>query len=328
MASKKYAFILGLLALVMTTQAQTSATGGSDWKDSSLIPPSRMAQHNEFLNNQYIFPAKPRNQWEVGLKLGSPSVSGDVSSVFPNFGYGLHVRKSLGYLVSLRGEFFSGTASGLSWKSDLNYMQNPAWRNNGYKGHQRTYGGVNNNVGLIPGTEKVFYNHKTKLNDLSLQALFNFSNIRFHKAEPMLGLYAIIGVGVTFYETNIDALNASGQKYNFNSIPSGTWATRSDTKSAVKAILDGTYETAGDSNTSSNSKLFGQTARASAIFGFGAAFKLSKRVNLAIEDRISFVKDDLLDGQRWGATPVGDATLTTHYDTYNFLSVGLNINIF
>jgi len=56
--------------------------------------------------------------------------------------------------------------------------------------------------------------------------------------------------------------------------------------------------------------------------------KLSKRVNLAIEERLSFVKDDLLDGQRWGATPVGDATLTTHYDTFSFLSVGLNINIF
>jgi hypothetical protein len=187
---------------------------------------------------------------------------------------------------------------------------------------------VNNNVGLIPGTDKVFYNYKTKLNDLSFQALFNLSNIRFHKAEPKLGLYAIMGVGVTFYETNIDALNASGQKYNFNAIPSGTWATRADTRSAVKAILDGTYETAGDANTSSNSKLFGQTARASATLGLGAAFKLSKRVNLAIEERLSFVKDDLLDGQRWGATPVGDATLTTHFDTYNFLSVGLNINIF
>jgi len=328
MASKNYAFILGLLALVMTTQAQMSGTGGTDWKDSSLIPPSRMAQHNEFLNNQYIFPAKPRNQWEVGLKLGSPSISGDVSSVFPNFGYGLHVRKSIGYIVSLRGEFFSGTATGLSWKSDLNYMQNTAWKNNGYKGHQRTYGGVNNSVGLIPGTDRVFYNYKTKLNDLSFQALFNLTNIRFHKAEPKFSLYAILGVGVTFYETNIDALNASGQKYNFSSIPTGTWETRADTRSAIKAILDGTYETAGDANTLTNPKLFGQTARASSTIGMGMAFKLSKRVNLSIEERLSFVKDDLLDGQRWGATPVGDATLTTHYDTYNFLSVGLNINIF
>ena len=207
-------------------------------------------------------------------------------------------------------------------------MQNTAWKNNGYKGHQRTYGGVNNSVGLIPGTDRVFYNYKTKLNDLSFQALFNLTNIRFHKAEPKFSLYAILGVGVTFYETNIDALNASGQKYNFSSIPSGTWETRADTRSAVKAILDGTYETAGDANTTSNPKLFGQTARASSTIGMGMAFKLSKRVNLSIEERLSFVKDDLLDGQRWGATPVGDATLTTHYDTYNFLSVGLNINIF
>ncbi len=328
MASKKYAFILGLLALVMTAQAQMSAKGGTDWKDSSLIPPSRMAQHNEFLNNQYIFPAKPRNQWEVGLKLGSPSISGDVNAVFPNFGFGVHARKSIGYIVSLRGEFFSGTAKGLSWTGALNYMQNPAWKNNGYKGNQRTYSGSANTLGLVAGTDRVFYNYKTKLNDLSLQTLFNLSNIRFHKAEPKFGLYAILGVGVTFYETNIDALNASGQKYNFNSIPSGTWATRNDTKSAVKAILDGTYETAAESTSSSNAKFLGKTARASATFGFGGAFKLSKRVNLAIEERLSFVKDDLLDGQRWSATPVGDAIFTSHYDTYNFLSVGLNINIF
>jgi hypothetical protein len=92
--------------------------------------------------------------------------------------------------------------------------------------------------------------------------------------------------------------------------------------------LDGTYETKADTRSDANPNMFGQTARASATIGVGAAFKLSKRVNLAIENRVSFVKDDLLDGQRWGATPVGDATLTSHNDTYNFLSVGLNINIF
>ena len=57
--------------------------------------------------------------------------------------------------------------------------------------------------------------------------------------------------------------------------------------------------------------------------GYGAR---SRDIALAI------IKSDKYDvkiiSQRWGATPVGDATLTTHYDTYNFLSVGLNINIF
>jgi len=323
MASKKYSLFLGLLALVMTTQAQVSTSGGYDWKDSSLIPPSRMAQHNEFLNNQYAFPAKPRSQWEVGFKVGSPNVSGDVSTVFPNFGLGIHMRKSIGYIVSLRGEFFTGTATGLSWKESYNYMSNSAWRDNGYTGWKKD--GFGNITG---GTDKVFYNYKTKMSDIGLQALFNLSNIRFHKAEPKFGLYTLIGLGMTLYETNIDAKNASGARYNFNSIANGSWKTRVETKDQIKALLDGTYETAGDMNNTYTSKFLGQNARVSATFGIGAAFKISKKVNIAIEDRVTFVKDDLLDGQRWAAAPIGDAVQTGHYDTFNFLSVGLNINIF
>ncbi len=132
MTIKKYSLILGLLALVMTTQAQSSTEGGNEWKDSSLIPPSRMAQHNEFLNNQYIFPAKPRSQWELGLKIGSPTIAGDVASVSPNFGFGVHARKALGYLFSVRGEFYRGTAKGLNWKETNNYVNNTAWTSNGW----------------------------------------------------------------------------------------------------------------------------------------------------------------------------------------------------
>jgi hypothetical protein len=45
-------------------------------------------QHNEFLNNTYPFPAKPRNQWELGLKVGAFALSSDVRSRFPGFGAG------------------------------------------------------------------------------------------------------------------------------------------------------------------------------------------------------------------------------------------------
>lgn len=328
MTSKLFSTILGFLALSITAEAQMSAAGGTDWKDSSLIPASRMAQHSEFLNNQYSFPSKPRSQWEVGVKVGAPSISGDIASNYPTFGFGVHVRKSLGYLLSLRGEYVRGTATGLDWKGNYNYASNTAWAKNGYLGNRRSYSGAGNNVLLLPAVDKVFYNYKTNINDLSVQALLNLSNVRFHKAEPKFGLYTIVGMGVTFYDTKIDALNASGQKYNFNSIPGGTFATRKDTRSAINAVLDGTYETDGDSNGLRDTKLFGKTARLSGTIGFGAAFKLSKKVNLAFENRLTFVKDDLLDGQRWSAAPIGDAVATTHYDTYNFLSVGLNINIF
>lgn len=325
---KNFHFILGLLILASAAQAQISSKGGSDWKDSSLIPPSRMAQHSEFLNNQYIFPAKPRTQLEVGIKLGSPVINGDVSSVFPAFGYGVHVRKSIGYLLSVRGEYFHGTPTGMNWKQSFNYMNNVAWRNNGYKGHQIVSTGSNNLQSLTAATDAVYYNYKTNLSDLGVQFLLSLSNIRFHKAEPKFQLYALAGFGATYYETKVDALNASGVKYNFNAIGGGAFSNRKDTKAALKDLMDGKYETAAESYGNLAGKLFGKTAKVSSTIGLGAAFKLSKRANIALEHRMTFITDDLLDGQRWNAAPVGQPSLTQDWDFYQFFSAGLNINIF
>lgn len=317
MASKKYSFLLGLLALTMAAQAQST----KEWKDSSLIPPSRLAQHNEFLNNQYDFPAKPRNQWELGFKVGSPVINGDVASLFPNFGWGIHVRKSLGYLLSVRAEFNSGSAKGLSWMTSNNYAKNPAWA--GYQAYQRNSNGVLTPFNTVEG---VFYNHKTKISDLGVQALFSLTNIRFHKAENKLNLYTILGVGMAFYDVNIDTKNAAGQKYNFSGIPSGTWDTRKDTRSSLKSLLDGTYET--PAQTGNTGKAFGRSVTPSFTTGFGSAFKISKKVNFAAEYRVSFTQDDLIDGQKWNYAPLGDAAPTVQYDAFSFISLGLNINLF
>lgn len=318
MATKKFSLILGIFAVVLTAQAQNS----KEWKDSSLIPPSRLAQHNEFLNNQYDFPAKPRSQWELGFKVGSPNIGGDVTTVFPSFGWGLHVRKSFGYLLSLRAEFMSGSTKGLNWQEAFNYMKNPAWAANGYNGYQRQGNGQ-----LTPAApDRVFYNYKTKLSELSGQALFSLTNIRFHKAQNNLNLYVIVGASMTMYDTKVDALNASGQKYNFNSIPNGTWDTRKDTRSSLKALLDGTYET--DAQTDGKGKSFGRSVAFGPTFGAGAAFKLSKKVNFVIEDRITFAGSDVLDGQKWSFSPLGDPAPTSRNDAFNYLSLGLNINIF
>lgn len=44
----------------------------------------------------------PADQWEVGVDLGTPFIAGDIVAKFPGFGGGLHVRKSLGHVFSLR----------------------------------------------------------------------------------------------------------------------------------------------------------------------------------------------------------------------------------
>jgi hypothetical protein len=44
----------------------------------------------------------PSDSWEIGLDLGLPSVVGDIDSKFPGFGAGLHARKALDHVFSLR----------------------------------------------------------------------------------------------------------------------------------------------------------------------------------------------------------------------------------
>ena len=76
MASKKYTLLAGLMCLLVSSafsQAQIRS-----YEDSSVIPTKRMPQHTEFMNGTYNYPAKPRNQWELGIKGGTSTISGDI----------------------------------------------------------------------------------------------------------------------------------------------------------------------------------------------------------------------------------------------------------
>ncbi|MEJ0105259.1 MAG: hypothetical protein WDO19_23065 [Bacteroidota bacterium] len=91
--------------------------------------------------------------------------------------------------------------------------------------------------------------------------------------------------------------------------------------------MDKSYETPAENHGDTRPKLFGQTFKPSGTIGVGVAIKLSKRLNLAIEDRQTFIKDDLLDGQQWQEQAWGNPSLTSDFDTYNYASIGLNINL-
>src|SRR5919107_295927 len=103
MASKKYSFFIGMLCLFASGSFAQVGTGGTqtgtqaqsyDILDSSVISTKNLPQHNEFVNNAYPFPAKPRNQWEIGIKGGMFTIMGDVPAIIPTAGFGLHVRKA------------------------------------------------------------------------------------------------------------------------------------------------------------------------------------------------------------------------------------------
>ncbi len=293
---KKLLLVTLILVSAFAVDAQVSSPGGYDWRDSSVVPPSRLEQHYEFQNNQYIFPAKPRSQWELGIKVGTPAVSGDVDPSIPGIGFGLHARKSLGYLFSLRGEYTYGSARGVG----PTYISVPTTFNTAWTSYP---------------AGKVYYNYKTSVNEFALHGILNLNNISFHRAEPKVLVYALFGAGFLLYDTKVDALNGS-TPYAF---------TPGMTKDGIKAMLDGSYETPAATS--------GSKFKTTTNFGFGASFKLSNKVNISLEERVTMLKDDLLDGVKYYySTPIGATgsapILSNRNDSYNFFSIGVNINLF
>ncbi|MEO6327522.1 MAG: hypothetical protein ABIO55_01245, partial [Ginsengibacter sp.] len=127
MESKKYKLlILGLFTLM---SLGSFAQQGGDYSiyDSSVISPKSMAQQNEFWNNTYDFPAKPRNMWEIGISGGAFTVSGDVRAKFPTIGGAVHIRKAFGYLFSMRLQYLYGIGKGLNYLGSGNFAKNSAW---------------------------------------------------------------------------------------------------------------------------------------------------------------------------------------------------------
>lgn len=331
MASKKYLLLAGLFCLLASYSFSQRVGASYDVKDSSLIPGKRMSQHSEFLNGTYNFPAKPRNQWEIGIKGGLFQVSGDIPAKFLSPGFGVHVRKAFGYIFSLRMEYMYGIGKGQSWRIAENFFKNTAWAGRGYFAPYRTLAGpvvFQNGAGATSNAnDKIFYNYKTTTQDLSIQGVVTLNNIRFHKSKTGFNVYGFAGVGGSVYDTKVDALDGNNQKYNFNTIAQSSFDNRKSKIKELKNLQDGEYETPAENHGERRPKLFGDTFKPSGTVGLGIAFKLSNRLNLALEDRWTFIKDDLLDGQRWQEHAWGDAVQTRDFDSYNFLSLGLNINL-
>lgn len=343
MLSKKYKLLLGLMTLMSTaTFAQETTGSGYSIYDSSVVPAKRQPQQNEFFNNTYNFPAKPRSMWEVGASVGAMTVSGDVSSKFPTLGFGVHVRKAFGYIFSMRLQYINGTAKGLNWQGSYNYAKNDAWNsaaNSGNLGANSYNALVRQNDGTLTtqngGTAvPVYYNYKSHIQDLSLQGIVTLNNIRFHKQKTGITLYGGGGIGASWYNVMVNALNGNNT-YDalftsvYNSQAGGAvYSNRKDVLKQLKAGMDNTYETPAETEGGSRRPKLGKnTLRPSGTVLAGIAFKLSNRVNLALEDRHTFIKTDLLDGQQWQEHAQGDAVMTRDYDSYNYLSLGVNFNL-
>jgi hypothetical protein len=335
--NKIHRYFCGIFLLFLVSGVKAQVGGEGSVYDSSVITKKRMNQQNQFLEGSYNFPAKPRNMWEIGASIGMFTIGGDVTSTpftFPNFE--AHVRKAFGYVFSVRLQYLNAKGQGTNYVSSQNFAKNPAW-NTTYNAPLRVPGNPDRTIGTINPSggpyDAVFYNYQIRLQDLGLQGIVTLNNARFHKQKTGIVIYGGGGIGVSVFETRVNSLDAAGNNYRtlFNNViakyGSGTYKQRKDILKDLKAGMDKTYETAAEGEGSRRAVLGSNTLKPSGTLIGGVAFKLGKRINLAIEDRFTVIKTDLLDGQRWQEHAWGDASLTRDFDSYNYLSIGLNVNL-
>ena len=302
------------------SQAQT--VGYSyDIRDSSLIPTKRLAQHNEFLNNAYPFPAKPRNEWEIGVKGGYTNGFTSVRNWGPTGGFGFTLRKALGYLVSIRAEYDWIRLRGLNYQASQSYARNPQL------------------VKVFPAPvsgiwDPIFYNYRSTVHELSFQGVFTINNINFHRAKIGWNAYFFGGPGLMTYGTlyKQDGSYAAGYANVIAQFPNQDYSHRKDIRNAIKNnVLTGKWDQIAE-RPSSSATLGGVPLTVVGVVGAGIQVKLSDNVNIALEDKFTFTATNLLDGQQWqnNWTPGAENSIaqTSAKDRYNFVSLGINVNIF
>lgn len=362
MESRKYNFYER--RAISTPEMPRYDTDSAPFQDGK----KRRRQQNAYLNNQYFFPARPKDAWEIGFNLGAAFVSGDVQpkvypfSPFDNAGVGISVRKSFGYIFSIRAEYMYQVSTGRNWQPDYNLEfnkvlhpdPNSGGTPNGPFGSDTGKGIPNyyDNPNLTAGKTEAgintngffFYNYRTHIHDLSLQGILNVGNINFHKERNIVNIYAIFGVDAYLYATKYDALNSQDEVYDFSpelafyESPAGTntnvnGLVTSKRKELLKMLNnlyggDGNYNVWAEQDRDLTG--FGHWALVpSFTIGAGIAFHATKFMSIALEERVIWSqRTDLVDGDRWlDQNGTGVPTLVPHGDNLSYTSLNFLFNL-
>jgi len=295
--------------------------------DSTTVPKRLDKQYDKFEEGNYPFPPRPKNLWEIGAGIGTFFVSGDVKAQL-GYGFSAHIRKSFGYTFSLQGMILHGTAYGLNWEASGGLANNPVL------GKPTLSDGSPNPTDYLATEGIIYHNFKMVNNEASMQMVITLNNIGFHRksSDRRINLYGIAGGGLQNYAVWYNQLDENNQQYDYLSIYQNeqvggvTSDDRKPTLQALKNMLDNTYETAAEGHKD-ETDIFSRVSNPIFNGGIAVAYRMSRRINLELNHKVTFTQDDLEDGQRWQEFPPNSPVLTRDYDTYHYTSLNLNYNI-
>lgn len=270
-------------ALISFSQTETM-----ELQDSTNLKKCKLDQQYDYENHLNAFPPKKKNNWVVGVGIGSPMIQGDVNPVLgQSIGGDIEVRKAFSHVFSLRYQGVMALMKG------VNYKLHPTA------------------LGLAP------LNHRTVMTDNSLQAMFTLNNINFHKKQAKVAFNIFAGVGVSTSFTKFNLYDENGNAYDYSNLSNiETFGDKRFVRNEVRNLLDEGFETI-DKIDGKELNYHDNRILPSLLVGAGLDFRLSRRVDLSLESRISKHFTDELDGHR-----VGNGN-----DWFLYSSVGLNFKI-
>jgi hypothetical protein len=248
--------------------------------------------------------------WAVGLNVGNFFIDGDVPAKKMQLNTGINIYKPFAKWFGLKLKYAFGNAKGMHWLYSENFAKNTAWASK-YAAPTRTPNGTivygyNANGVFTPTTnpDRVYYNYKTTIHNISFSTQFTLP-LPFE--QPIVGIHLFVGGGALIYNAKVNALNGTNSYATlFNDIANSTHKSKKEVLNALEKGMDNTYETKAE-RTKSNIN-FTQN------FGLGISYKFKNRFEVGLEKYVTFIKNDLLDGQRWQEHAYGDAVLSRDFD--------------
>lgn len=156
MTIKRTIILLSLLSLTVGGWAQRTKKEDNAKEKNEKTSPAKTEETGELK-------ATPSNMWEIGAHGGYMFTTGDVTTK-SGYGGGLHLRKSLDYIFSLKGEALYGKTNGTAYDSLRNFEN--TW---------------------ISGT--VF-------------GMINLNSLRWNKPVRKLSIYVGGGAGANYFEAS------------------------------------------------------------------------------------------------------------------------------
>lgn len=271
-------------------------------------------QNKKWRMGEGKYSAKPKNMWELGIHTGHFFTDGDVDpkQPFSGMGVGLHLRKAIHYVFSLRGDVFYGRTRGLDPQFTNQEIANQDLRETTAAGK---HGGI-------------YRNFKESMFAVNLNGVVNVGNLLFHKERNKWNWYVFMGIGLDNNITKLDVLNANGGAYDFSSVTGNvnTKAGRKSIKKQVRSILDGNYETQARKKVAIFRLGDKTNIHANFSAGSGISRKFSKRINVSLEHQIITSDNDLLDGFVYRS--VVDQSNNNDLSHYTNVRLGINLGDF